>query len=1165
MPPRSARALRRFAAACSVLVACLIPVAAAHATGTIIDQHGSFPGIAVDSAGTGHVAYATDVVSGNTHTYKVSYCRLAKAATTCNKTASFPTPGNAVPFDRAQVLVDGSRVIVLQFVLGAPTGVYAWISLDGGNSFSAGTTPKKIAGEIHIDHAVLFGPGSNTVAIVDSVSSGVKFVAGDLTGANPGVPFRIGDEPGGGVQADAYTDVGMLNAVTPYVVESDGSAIYLKVFDSTKTGYNTAANWKPATLVGAPGEHISYPNTAFGPSGAFVAYQTFEYKNGGYPLTMRRINDDGTIGPPLELTPDGENAIQADLIQDDAGRLSLVYLDNGHANTLKYVWSKRGVSFSDPITIGDPDEDARDAQIATGPDGSGWVVTDSANYNTPIRVFALAAKGDADPAPSPKTTPLPPGATPGPPPAPTPTPVPCPAQIPVASGVVAMVRSGDCFKSADKGKTYKTTGSVRVNGVDFSAPASGTFTVDTVGHTVTAVGAYKILAGSIALGQGGPKTTATWTATGTNTIDDLAGFGVKLFGFGVVGKADVTFEPTGAAISINVQLPYPADAVRGQTTLHTTMAGGLKTTDLHITASTVPIGPLELRNLDVSYTGANDALEGHAEVYLPPAAKSAITAGFGFKGGSFEHAEFEVGPPTFVPLPLWAAPPVLLDRVGFSASVKDGFTLAGGVNIVAGASIAGFSPVSIDALPSSGGGASLHIPKGGNSAQLKASGKIRVLDIPVAYGSLGLDTIGPKVTFAGGTSLDLFVTSAHLAFAGGINLGNGDFSASGLAQACLNLKVIVGCGKLEAILSSIGIAACGTVEGSVPATGLSASYDLGYGRKWGGSSELGDCHMGDYQPASLKGSGARAHGARAGASAARLQAAGPQAITLGGGEKRDVRVKGNGTLPGFTFAGPGGRTVTFPAGSTAPALGQDLAAVPVSADTIEIQVRQPAGAWTLTPEAGSTIAGVTTAEQLPTPKVTAKVAKSKGGRTLSVKTKNLGTQHLMVREVLPGGGAHELGTVTGNGTKVIRFTPADDAAGRRAIQAIVVTKGGRQVASPQIGSYAAPGPSKPAAPRTVTLKRTKTAVTVKWKKVAGVSHYRVKVTANDGRLQIITVDGKSTRATVLGVTTDDNVQIKVSAVSNSGLEGAARAATSKPTKKAAAKKTTAKKKASTKR
>ncbi|MDQ8047223.1 MAG: hypothetical protein AAGC46_20280, partial [Solirubrobacteraceae bacterium] len=596
MPPRSARVLRRVVLACTAALAFLVSATAAHATGTIIDQHGSFPGIAVDSAGTGHVAYATDVVSGNTHLYRVTYCRLSAGATACNKQVSFPTPGNSDPFGRAQVLVDGARVIVLQYVLGSPTGVYAWISTNGGTSFSSATTAVKIAGEIQIDHAVLFGPGSNTVAIVDSVASGVKFVAGDLTGANPGVPFRIGDEAG--VQADAYTDVGMLNAVTPYVVESNGSAVYLKVFDSTKNGYNTAANWKPAVLVGAPGQHLSFPNTASGPSGTFVTYQTFEYKNGGYPLTMKRINDDGTLGPPLELTPDGENPIDGDLTQDDSGRVFAVYKDNTHANTLKYVWSKRGVSFSDPITIGDPDEDARDPQIAAGPDGAGWVVTDSANYNTPIRVFPLAPKGDADPSPTPKTTPLPPGATPGPTPVP---PAPCPAQIAVSSTVKAMVRSGDCFTTTDKGKTYKTTGSVRVNGIDFTAPASGTFTVDTVAHTVSAKGSYKVSAGSIGLAQG----STTWTVTQTNTIDNLSAFGVKLFGFGVVGKADVTFEPTGAAISINVQLPYPLDAVRGQTTLHTTMAGGLATADVHVTATTIPIGPMEIRNLDIAYTGAS--------------------------------------------------------------------------------------------------------------------------------------------------------------------------------------------------------------------------------------------------------------------------------------------------------------------------------------------------------------------------------------------------------------------------------------------------------------------------------------------------------------------------------------------------------------------------------
>ncbi|MEN0012323.1 MAG: fibronectin type III domain-containing protein, partial [Solirubrobacteraceae bacterium] len=549
---------------------------------------------------------------------------------------------------------------------------------------------------------------------------------------------------------------------------------------------------------------------------------------------------------------------------------------------------------------------------------------------------------------------------------------------------------------------------------------------------------------------------------------------------------------------------------------------------------------------------------GKADVFLPPAAKSAISAGFGFQDGAFKHAELEVGPGVApLPLPLWAAPPILLNRVGLAASVDNGFKLAGGVEIVAGASIAGLSPVSIDALPSSGGGVTLFIPKDGSYALISASGKVAILDIPIAYGGMSISTAGP-LTFKAGADLDFDIISVHVGVDGGINLSNGDFYAAASGGACVSLLDLEGCAKVQGILSSIGFAACGSLEGHEKVTGASVSISLGYDRKWGKKSNLGDCAIEKYKPASLKGGGASAGAARAGAGA-RLQApAGGQQFTLGGGDKQDVRVHGAGSRPGFTLTGPGGRTLTVPAGLTSVAVGANVAAVPVAPDTIELQVHQPAGTWTVAPAAGSTVSQVETAAMLPTPKIRASVQKTARGRQVVVKASNLGSQHLMIREVLTGGAGHELGTVKHDGTTTLRFTPADDKAGKRAIQAIVVADDGRQVASPQIATYTAPGPATLPAPRSVTLKRTKSAVSVAWKKVAGADHYRVKVTASDGRLQILTVAGKTTRTTVPGVTTDDNVQIKVSAVSKLGKEGRAKAATSKPTKKVA--KTTPKKK-----
>ncbi len=1113
----------------------------ASAGGIQIAPDGNDPGVAVDAAGTAHIAFSSQVGSAYPYTHDYSYCRLKRGATACDKRVRLKTggapDGSLDHFGRAQVLVDGARVIVVgDTCCGGGDGVKAWVSANGGDSFAAPVTLFKT---MSMEEAVL-GPGTNSVSAIDSTTTGgVTYATGNLDGSTAGLsPFAIGAGVGPDFfGAHAQAGVGLLNAQTPYVVLSDGGRVWVKRFDSTKTGFNTPANWLPPQKIDE--ENITEPVTTYGPNGAFVAYATNNPRaNLTYPWIVHRIGDDGSIGPAMELGASGASAIQGDIAEDAEGRVHVAYLENHDGNKLTYQWSKRGVTWADPVKLSPADDDIRNMQIGVAPDGGGWIVAGSANHLTPVKVYPLEPKGDADPAPAPPTTP---GGG-----APVEPPLACPAQIEVAKGIKAQVRTADCFKDLGKGK-FRTTGSVRVNGVDFTAPASGTFTVDTKAHTVEAKGSYSTQVGSIVLRKG----SLVWNVTQINQVPGLSAFGVKLFGLGISGTADVKFDAVGAAVTVNVDLPYPLDAVRGQTTLRATMSGGLKVDGVHITATTVPIGPVEVRNLDLEYIGANDGFEGHADIYLPPSAEKAVSAGFGFAGGAFKHAEFEIGAPAPpFPLPLWATPPVVLNRVGLAAINDDkGFTLKGGVQIVAGKEIAGLKPVSIDALPSSGGGASLFIPKKGDYAVISAKGKIAILDIPVATGQFSLSTAGP-LTFGGSAKIDFEIVDINILIEGGINLSNADFYAGGKGSACVSLLDLEGCAHVSAILSSIGFAACGSLEGKEKVTGASVSIGLGYDRKWKGGGHLGDCKYDEYKPASLTGSGARARRLAADGEAALLQAGGAQTLVLPGGEGRGIRVKGSGSRPGFTFAGPGGRTLTVPAGTNEPAFGGNVAAVPVGPDEIELQVRQPAGSWTLTPAPGSTVTAVETAQALPTPKLSGSVRKAGGrARTLQVKAGNLGGQRLIVREVLPGGGAHEIGTVRKNGTSTLRFTPTDGPAGQRTIEAVVVA-GERQVGVVPVTTYTAPGPIKLGAPSSVTLKRSKTAVAVRWKKVAGADRYRVKIVASDGREQILTVDAPKTKVSVPAVTADDKVTIRVSAVTKLGAEGKARAATSKATKKA---------------
>ncbi|MFT4035197.1 MAG: hypothetical protein QM679_06450 [Patulibacter sp.] len=1134
---------RRLLALLGALLAALVASPTASGAGSMIAPAGDGASISVDSAGTGHIAFASSATADVPFAYRITYCRLPRGATACALRKDFATPSNASTFGRTQVLTDGNRVIILAYLLSATTpvvdGVFAWTSTDGGTTWGSAV---QVAPGVTLDAAVL-GPGSNAVSVLSQITTGgIEFGYGPLSGG--GTKFQLGatSPPTGGLWG--YADLGLLNTTQPYAVAGTDDGIWLRRFDTTKSGLTNAGSWLPAQLVdntNVPG--AAEPVTAYGPNGAFIGYGTKNDVDGGYPYYVRRLSDDGTIGEAQAITGGTVSAVNYDMTQDASGRLYVAFQDNHDDNHLYYVWSKRGATWSQPIRLaGDDETIGSSSQIAAAPDGGGWVVTtDGGGAFNPIRVFPFDPKGDEDPGaptPAPGTA-----ATPGT----TAAPDPCPATVTVATGVLAKVRSGACFESKSKTE-YQTTGSVRVNGIDFTAPASGTFTVNTKAHTVTAKGSYTVQAGSIVLAKG----SRTWTVTQPNSVDGLSAFGVKLFGLGVSGKADLTFDAKGAAITINVDLPYPLDAVRGRTTLRTTMETGLIVDGVQITADTVPIGPLEIRDLNLTYTGQNDAFEGHADVFLPPAAKSAITASFGLQGGAFKHAELEVGagiPP--LPLPLWGVPPITLNRVGLAASADNGFHLAGGVQLVLGTEIAGLTPLAIDALPSSGGGVKLDIPKQGNYAVISATGKLTVLDLPVAIGKVAVDTRGP-ITFSGGTDLDFAVIAIRVNVSGGFNLSNADFFAQGTGGACISLVLASGCAKVSAILSSIGIAACGALKLKENLTGVSVTADLGYDRPWGGSSHLGSCQLDKYKPASL-GGGARAHAARATTDPLGWRAqAGGRTITLGAGDLRGIRVTGaGGVRPGFTLSGPGGRTITVPAASTEPVVASAIAAVPVGGDAIEVQVHQPHGSWTLTPAEGSTINTVETAQALPVPKVSASVRTLTGrSRQITVRASNLGDQQLIVREVLPSGTAHELGKVRANGTKALRFTPADGPAGKRQIEAIVVAAG-RQVATKALGSYVAPGTVKLAAPRRVTLSRNKRSLGVRWTKVAGAAKYRVTITATDGRKQILTAAGKASKLTIPQVTADDQVKVKVAAVDRLGRPGSARTATSKATKKSA--------------
>ena len=1148
------RILRRAPLVVLALMASLVTMAPAvgHAAApfVIAENADTSPGIAVDAAGTAHVAWGTVTGSGP-YSYSITYCQVPRGATACTNTKTIANPGNLNNFGTVQVLLKqkpaGLQVVLLYSICcGGGSGTIMRKSTDGGATFPPPSF--KVMNEpagYSIFRSSQNALGSGAV-VTNSSGTRIGFVgyAGESSADTPPDLSNGTSDPEREVLGEG--DVDWINSTTPFATQMGylTNHLFTRFFNSATTNYNVGANWLHETKIDT---HLTESAIANGPAGPYVAALTtvghpFDY----HEIALYKLDPTGAVaGAPIPLVqeldpPHGPTNL--DLAEDEGGRLHVAWTDTGFDGKTYYEWSKDGVTWSPPALIQlDPTKGGYDNRIAVAADGGGWILSDS-NGGGAIVLAPLDAKGDA----SPPARPVKPGPNPNPNPNPTPNPAPaCPTQIKVNADAPAVVRSGGCFTG--KAPTYKSTGSVRVGGVDLVPQGKSTLTVDTSAHTISSGGAkYEVRAGATILS----KASISWDLNKPITISGIGAFGVKLFGLDVGGKADMWFTKGEGRIQINLELPSPLDKVSANTVLRTTMGDGLVVEGFSVDGHDVPIGPVMVTKFNLAYSSGADTLEGAFSMKLPPGASDNVSGGLGLANGSFKHAELEIGPGVPpLPLPLWAAPPITLSRIGASASNDaKGFTMAGKVGIVAGAEIAGYALVGVD------GSLQLFVPASRSYAQIRASGTVKIVGIPLGGGFVQIRTDGP-LTFGGSMGIDLGVVDASFTTAGGLNLTSGDFYASGTAHFGVSLVVISGTLDASSVVSSLGVAACGKVSGTIVKTGLKGSISLGYQKPWGKDSELGGCEIDKYIPASLKGGSAMASGfgpspfdplARA------AQAGSGQKLTLGNDTIAGVKVKGAGGRPGFSFTGPSGRTITVPANITEPLIDASISAIPTGPDSVELQVKKPKGTWTLTPDgAAPAVAQVLSAGALPVPKTVASVRRGRGTkRVLSIATSNLGSQTLLVRELLPGGAANELGKVTANGRRTLSFTPGLAAGGRRTIEAVVLN-GTKVIGTKRIASYAAPANVRLAAPKRVTVTRKRsgrTTANVRWQAVAGAASYRVFVKGSDGRREYFTTKRGVTKLAIANVTYDDKLTITVQALPKFGPAGTAKTASSKAVK-----------------
>ena len=774
--------------------------------------------------------------------------------------------------------------------------------------------------------------------------------------------------------------------------------------------------------------------------------------------------------------------------------MHLTYIRNGTVAGVEdaVMWAYSpdgGKTFNPPAVVGA--NGGFNLRIAAGADHGGFVLSDD-NSGGPIKAFTLAAGG----------SPAGGGGNDGGGPAPAG----CKQLLQVTATVQARSQGG-CW-SKDGGTRWTTKADARINGIDFQTGGSGaTVSVDTSKNTIETKGGVSQKAGAVVLNKG----PVTWDLDGTTKFSKVDAFGIKLLGFAVTGEATVTFQKDAASILTNIKLPAPLDVATGSTTMRTTMSSGLKLDGLTVKVPSTAIGPLGIKDLEVAYTGAGvNTLEGRADFLLPPQKSKLLRVGFGFKDGKFAHAEipFYNGPP--LPLPL-AAGDVLLNSIGFGVSVADGFRLNGQVAVAAG-NFGSLKAVNID------GSFVFNIPKGSDVAQFDANGKLSVLSLPLANGHVRFRTDG-IFQFDGGITLGPLDGSV----AGGIDVSNGDFFATGTVSACL----FGGCASGEAIVSSIGAAGGVTILGTC----------VGAGIKWPDDFVTG-CSLDDFKPAQV--------GARALRQAGGSGTPPPTVQVRAGLDQAALRVRGEGGVPAVQVDLPGGGAIASdPGDPNAPQGRQGVLLLPDPAtNSVQVLVQKPAaGAFAVTRTGGAAIAGIdsATGAPLPQPKGTLRGK----GRTRTLSYTGAAKDDVRFVERGAGGLVQDLGAAKG-ATGSLRFTMQDGPAGKRTIDA-VVSRSGLPRKRVTVATYTAPGPITPARPK-VEVQRRGSRLAVSWTKAANATRYRVQVRMPDGRRLLSDQTARTYR--VPRLERDDRVTVTVRGVSSRGRLGRTATATLKPAKKA---------------
>lgn len=1116
------------------------------------------PRVLLDAAGTAHITWVekgTPAVPGDVEVY----CRLPRAATACDATHRWPeaylkdigvsNTGAVIPIQ----LGDDLALLSARYpysgvaIPGRPpentpnyqngTATFLDLSVDGGDTFA----PRTYVGDQQIQNATVFGPAGtpSIAAITDTVTGGTSVQS--YTGGQKTVDSALigpGDQAYGGAittenerPVAAYTD-------------ANGNG-YLSRWTGAGTP-NDPGTWEKGAIGPA-----ADPVLAGGPAGTFLLSKPGLVTP---EAQVRRVNG-VTAGAPVAVAPGSFPTIT----QDAAGQLYTGRVDRD--NSSRY-WLQRGdgATFGQPVPIADLPAGAgqgfTDSALAARPDGGGVVVLSDAGgvFN---QLWATSF-GTQAPTGQPGIGRKPGGGIVGPPAV-----VECGR---ITFGAVEIRTQDGCFftaaasgsraiRSSDTATRTQATG-VRVavgpidlNGVRIRPAAGVQIQIDPSKKTLDTTGAVKVQLDA----PGGPITI--WDgelhirlpAPNVKTVlasFDASKFSAVLKGFPIQGKIDVELTDKGVRIPVNLALPKVFGGVRASAVLLAQIGTGLQLNSLRIEIPEANVGGPTIRNALLTYDSGDDATGrpsewfGKAEVLMPPGKGSlSFYAEVRFVGGAFKEAKLEVRIP-YPGLPLYAN--VYLSKIRAGLALDPTVISFGGtVGVFPLGADTYMANVNADAVISFGTPWRVQVT---GSADL--FGVIPVAQLRFVLSGDGYALFDGRVNFMLGSRKAGIELSARntLAFDFDKGLFSGKFEGAKTTIFLPDPFPNISTPSVEAAVSSLGFGVCFANGG--------ARYSFVTKKLVVFPPLVGSCNLGPIELV-ITPKGARAIRAgtarRAAIAGVRAQAA-SFPVTLADSKVAVLHVSGQGGAPQIALVDPSGQRVdpvVPPTPEAAQAATVTALPDPESGQTI-VTIKDPRpGRWQVLQTGGAPVTSIDRTEQQAPPRLTARVQRKGSSFTLRY-TLSGGTKLGATITEQGKGGTNVLGTIK-QGSGTLRFTPAGGPGGRRQLTA-QFTRDGIPVGEKKAGSYTAPPPAKPKAAKKITIKRTKSGVTIRWTPGASADAQQVTVSTGDGLSRRFTLSGKARSVKVVEVDKDDRVSVEVRGVTNAGRTGPKAKATLKAPK-----------------